>query len=83
MNNRGKITAATGSMVLNVALVLLMSQGLMSGDARASTQAMRETAPEPVAVAVHRMDGHPDAAQHCRSAARTRAWLAVLLGMIV
>ena len=80
MNIRGSLTAAMGSMALNLALVMILVQG-----AGAATPAARhEVAAEPATVVVmHGVDDHKDATQHCRSSLRTRALVAVLLGMIV
>ena len=79
MNIRGRVSAAMGSMALNLALVLVLSQG-----AGAATPAARqEVAAEPATVVVHGVDDHKDATQRCRSSLRTRALVAVLLGMIV
>ena len=82
MNIRGKVTAAAGSMALNVALVLMLSQGAGAATPASERAAMEWTA-EPAHVVVYQVSDRNTAQEHCQSRARTRAIIAVILGMIV
>jgi hypothetical protein len=79
MNIREKITAATGSIVLNLALALVLGQGAGA----ATPAAMQEVKAAPPTAVAYGVENHEHATQHCRSSLRTRALVAVLLGMIV
>ena len=78
MNIREKITAAAGSMTLNVALVLALGQG-----AGAATPAAHGWGEQPSHVVVQEASDRDTAQEHCRSRAHTRAIVALILGMIV
>lgn len=78
MNVREKITAAAGSIALNLALVLVLSQG-----ARAATPSAMAPAEEPHHVLVYRTVDRDHAQEHCESSRRTREIVAVILAMIV
>jgi hypothetical protein len=78
MNTYGRVTAAVGSVILNVALALILSQG-----ADAATPTTDRPAASPVSyphqhvVKVHAAD------PRCGSRLRTRTIVAVILGIIV
>ena len=78
MNIRGRITAAAGSMALNVALVLVLSQA-----AGAATPAAIKPAEQPDSAVVVQVADRKIDQQHCESRLRTRALVALILGMIV
>jgi hypothetical protein len=74
----GKVTAAVGSIALNVLLTLVLSRG-----AEAATSPAVKLAANP-AVHTHELIGYrhdPDA--RCGSRLRTRTIVAVILGIIV
>lgn len=78
MNIRGRIAAVAGSMTLNALLLLALGQG-----AGAATPAARGWTAQPAQVVVHEAPDHNTASEHCHSRARTRAIVALIMGMIV
>lgn len=79
MNVREKITAAAGSMALNVALVLLLAQA-----AGAATPSAKQPAAEPQgSLVVVQVADQGSAPARCEARLRTRALVAVILAMIV
>ena len=78
MNMYGRFTAAVGSVALNVALALILSQG-----ARAATPSTNALAPAPESHAVHHRADHHAADGRCVAGLRARTIIAVLLGIIV
>lgn len=78
MNIRGRITAAAGSMALNVALVMVLGQA-----AGAATPSAMRPAEQSESVVVVQMSDQKKAQPHCESKLRTRALVAVIIGMIV
>jgi hypothetical protein len=78
MNTYGKVTAAFGSVVLNVALALVLSQG-----AAAATPPAEKLAASP-AMHTHVLTTHHQASENrCTARLRTRTIVAVILGIIV
>jgi len=78
MNTYGRLTAAVGSVVLNVMLALMLSQG--AGAAVPATNAtMRSAHSYTVVVGADHRASH----ERCASGLRARTILAVLLGLIV
>ena len=87
MNVRGKLTAAAGSMALNVLVLLLLGQAAGAATPASERTVQERTANEwiaqPAHVVVYQDSDRNTAREHCRSSARTRAIVAVILGMIV
>jgi hypothetical protein len=78
MNAYGKVTAAIGSIALNVLLTLILSQG-----AEAATPPAEKLAPNP-AVHTHELAAYRhDSDARCVSRLRARTIVAVILGIIV
>ena len=78
MNTHGRITAAVGSVALNVALALILSQG-----AGAATPSTNEPVPAPRSHVVYQGVDHRASDGHCASEFRARAIIAVLLAFVV
>ena len=78
MNTYGRVTAAFGSVVLNVALALVLSQGAV-----AATPPTDKLAANP-AMHAHMVTMHHQASENrCTARLRTRTIVAVILGIIV
>ena len=78
MNIRAKITAAAGTMALNLALALVLGQA-----AGAATPSAMRPVERPGNVVVIQAADQKGAGQHCERRLRTRALVAVILAMIV
>jgi hypothetical protein len=78
MNTYGRVTAAVGSVVLNFALALILSQG-----AEAATAPANKLAANPAGHTHEMVVKAHNADAHCASRLRTRTIVAVILGIIV
>jgi hypothetical protein len=77
MNTYGRVTAAVGSVILNVALALILSQGAEAAVAPADKPAAPVSHPHELVVKLRAADAR------CGSRLRTRTIVAVILGIIV
>jgi hypothetical protein len=78
MNMRERITAAAGSITLNVLVLLVLGQA-----AGAATPSAMKPVEQPERVVAVQTADQTKAQAHCESRLRTRALVAVILGMIV
>jgi hypothetical protein len=78
MNAHGRLTAAVGSVALNVVLALIMAQ-----QAGAATPVADKSEPEWPRYVISVGDDHHPAQARCVTGMRSRAMLAVLLALIV
>ena len=78
MNTYGRVTAAVGSIILNIALALILSQG-----AEAAAPVADQITAKPVSHTHQILVKLRTADAHCGSRLRTRTIVAVVLGMIV
>jgi len=78
MNTYGRVTAAVGSLILNVAVALILSQGAEAATPNAYQPATGTVNhPQVLTVKLH------GAEARCSSRLRTRTIVAVILGIIV
>jgi hypothetical protein len=78
MNTYGRVTAAVGSLILNVAVALILSQGAEAATPSANPPATSTVSqPHMITVNLHGTDAR------CSSRIRTRTIVAVILGIIV
>jgi len=78
MNAHGRLTAAIGSVALNVVLALILAQ-----QAGAATPAADKSEREWSSYVISVGDDHHPAQERCVKGMRSRAMLAVLLALIV
>jgi hypothetical protein len=78
MNTSGRVTAAVGSVVLNVALALVLSQGAAAATPPADKLAAGASGHTHM-IAAH----HQSSDNRCAARLRTRTIVAVILGIIV
>ncbi len=78
MSTYGRFTAATGSVVLNMMLAVVLTQA-----AGAAIPTADASVPVSRTYTVHLGTDHPSAHEHCASGMRTRAIVAVVLALIV
>ena len=78
MNAYGKVTAAVGSVALNLVLTLILSQG-----AEAATPPAEKLSPNPAGHTHELIANRHDSDLRCVSRLRARTIVAVILGIIV